>query len=369
MDSLPRRAFLGAELPPDDEAFTARGMRIVGVLPDGMAEAAQLVGGDVVVAIADRPVRDLCELGTALRAAGALGAAELVVERGGERVARSVEVVAVARDPRVDYGELIVGGARLRTLTTRADAARAIVVVVQGIACESVEASPLSALASAWARAGYTSLLFDKRGVGDSEGGACTATDFATELADARAVIASAQGLPVVVFGHSVGGIIAAQLAARAAGVIVYGAPVMKWIDCLVDSTRRQLALRGATDDEIRARVAALHELTARGELNGRSAAYHAQLAALDIEAAWRAVTAPVLVARGEYDWVVDAGDQARVATLARGPTTILDLPGLDHLLGWHPDRDASLVDYGAGALDETLATRTIAWLDDLLAG
>jgi pimeloyl-ACP methyl ester carboxylesterase len=134
----------------------------------------------------------------------------------------------------------------------------------------------------------------------------------------------------------------------------------------LKDSTRRQLALRGATDAEIAARVAALDELKQRGELNGRSAAYHAQLDEVDIAAAWRDVTAPVLVVRGEHDWVVDADDQARIATLARGPTEVVDLAGLDHLLGWHADREASLRDYGAGELRPVFAAHTLRWLEQL---
>jgi len=67
--TLPRRAFLGAELPPDEEAFTGEGVRIAGVLEDGMAVRAKLVAGDIVVAIAERPVRDFCELASALQSA------------------------------------------------------------------------------------------------------------------------------------------------------------------------------------------------------------------------------------------------------------------------------------------------------------
>jgi pimeloyl-ACP methyl ester carboxylesterase len=137
----------------------------------------------------------------------------------------------------------------------------------------------------------------------------------------------------------------------------------MPWLECLDDSIRRQLELRGALADTIAHELAKLARLAEVGELNGRSAAYHAQLAAVDIAAAWRTVDVPVLVARGEHDWVVRADDQARIADLARGPTTIVDLPGLDHLAGWHPDRAASLRDYGAGAPSDQLAQAVVAWL------
>lgn len=370
--------YLGAELPGDLEAFTAAGVRIAGVLPGSMAEQAGLAGGDLLCSLAGMPVRDLRELSAALRAASAGETSELVFERGGERHARRIGTVRVPDEPGAQYGELGVAGARLRTIATRASSPRALVLVLQGIACESVDhaldpEAPLAVLVAALTRAGYDTLRFDKRGVGDSEGAPCASCDFHTELADARAVLdlaeqlARERGVPLVVFGHSVGGIVATQLASPAlAGIVVYGTPVMRWLDCLIDSVERQLVLRGASREEIDAQQAAIRNLARTGELNGRSAAYHEQLHALDLEAAWRAVDAPVLVLRGEHDWVVRADDGARIAALVRGGAEIVDLPGLDHLFGWHADREASLRDYGCGRADPSLAAAVIAWLDRL---
>jgi pimeloyl-ACP methyl ester carboxylesterase len=121
------------------------------------------------------------------------------------------------------------------------------------------------------------------------------------------------------------------------------------------------MTMRGATADDIARRLAEIARLATTGELNGRSAAYHRQLASLDLEAAWPTIGAPVLVLRGEHDWVVAAEDQARLAALAHGE--LVDLPALDHVLGAHADREASLRDYGAGAHDERVAEAMIAWL------
>jgi alpha-beta hydrolase superfamily lysophospholipase len=367
--TLPRRAFLGAELPPDADAFTADGMRIAGVVEGGMAARVGLLADDIVTSIAKLPTRNLCELAAALRAAGSTSTTQVIFIRAGDLYVREVSVEVVARAPEVTYGEL----AGLRTLATDPPNARALVVYIQGIACESVDApgadTTLNALVDAWTTAGYATLRFDKRGVGDSEGGPCRETAFSAELADAREVVGRAaslardRGIPLVLFGHSVGGIIAPQLAASASALIVYGTPVMPWLACLNDSIRRQLELRGADLATIEAELGKLARLADEGELNGRSAAYHRQLAAVDIAAAWRGVSVPVLVARGEYDWVVRSEDQARIADLARGPVTIVDLPRLDHLFGAHPDRETSLRDYGVGAASDTLARATLDWL------
>ncbi len=383
--TLPRRAFLGAELPPDEEAFTPDGMRIAGITPGGMADRAGVQVGDVIVSIADAPVRNLCELASALRVAGALATARLMLRRGTAVIEESVPVtpqpVEAIDGAEASYGELAFGRGvemvRLRTITTKVARPRALVLVIQGIACESVDHAtspdaPLAGLVHGWAREQIESIRFDKRGVGDSEGGPCEATDFITELADARAALGLARsaaktaGIPLLVFGHSVGGIIASSIAGTApdiAGVITYGTPVERWIACLVDSTRRQLELNGAPAEEIERRTQGVRELAKTGELNGRSAAYHAQLDQVDLEAAWKAVTAPVLVLRGEHDWVVRADDQARIAQLARGKTMVVDLPSLDHLFGSHADRAASLRDYGIGAFDPSIVSVTRRWI------
>lgn len=380
MTTLARRAFLGARLAPDAEAFDARGVRIDGVVPGGMAAVAGLIAGDVVRSVAGLPVRTPAELGAALRRAGAGRDAELVFERDGAARTSAVPVVPCPREMiaghRVEYGHLDVAGARLRTIVTRPEQGppRAAVLWLQGIACESIDLgadtrSPLATLIRGWARAGVVTMRFDKRGVGDSEGGPCGEVDFATELADARIALAALRAearadVPCFAFGHSVGGMIAALAGAGLDGLIVYGTSARGWLACVEASTRRQLALRGAAPEAIEAHLADLAARIDRDGLNGRSADYHRQLAAIDLAAAWRALeVARVLIVRGEHDWVVSAEEQEEIAALVGPRATLRDAPGLDHLLGWHPDRAASLRDYGAGVAAPALPELTRAWM------
>ena len=84
-------------------------MIIAGVLAGGMAEAAGLQAGDRVSAIAGIALRDLCELGEALRGCGANDAVELVIDRA-EPAEIRVPVIAAPRDEAITYGELTFVG-------------------------------------------------------------------------------------------------------------------------------------------------------------------------------------------------------------------------------------------------------------------
>ena len=362
MKPLLRRALLGAELPtdePDDPVFTATGTRVAAVTPGGMADRAGLRAGDTIVTLAELPVRSFAELADALRRAGAAAETEIRFARGAD-----LHVVKVAVTPApleeiegvgVSYGVMPAGGltptggVRLRTIATRVPEPRAVVLALPGIACESIEAeSPIADLAHGWARAGFDTLRFDRRGIGDSEGGPCGSLDLTTELADAAAALSVARArarvceAPLVVFGHGIGGLVAAALAGEhhVHGVITFGAPAARWRASLVDPDR-------PTE-------------------SGRSAEYHAQLDALDPEALWSKVRAPVLVLRGEHDWVIRPEAQAHIATLVAGTASVIDVPGLDHLMGWHDSREASFRDYGVGRSDPALLRATVEWIAKL---
>lgn len=377
---------MGARLPGDLEAFSPAGVTISGTVPGSMAADAGIEPNDRLTNIGGAPVRSLPQLAAALRSAGAQVAVELRFERDGVALTRRVTVqthpIEDIAGQRVCYAHIDVDGARLRSIATYPEAGAPIgaVLVLQGIACESVDfgaqpQEPLAQLIRGWASAGFITMRVDKRGVGDSEGACCADVDFETELSDHRAALEQllsdplAQRLPLLLFGHSVGGMVAPLLAASqpVAGIIVYGTSPVKWLDCIVATTRRQLAMRGATPEHIEREVQALSESIATEGINGRTAAYHRQLQQVDLAAAWKAADSPVLVLRGEHDWVVTAKEQQQVADIAgqghRGSTAVVDVPGLDHLLGWHASRQDSMTDYGAGRFDPAIVTRTLEWM------
>ena len=371
---LPRRAFLGAELA--DEAFVADGMKLAAVHAGGMAARAGLQAGDVIVSIAGKPMTDARAVGIALRKAGEQPTCDIIFLRGETRDTKNINVIEQPPETLegVTYGELIIEGVRLRTLGTRVHNARALIVVLQDLTCESVDQglspeSSLAGLLAGWAEAGFDSLRVDRRGIGDSEGEPCETLGYDRELADARATVgrgkevSRARGIPLVLFGHGVGGIMAAQLATEheVKAVIVYGSPASRWLRSRRDAVREQLTLDGA-EAEIDAELAAMEEVIQEGELDGRTAAYHLELDAVALEAAWQTVTAPVLALRGEHDWIVTSNEQGRLAELATA--TVVELKGFDHQLGWHASREASLRDYGFGRFEAGIVKTTVAHVD-----
>jgi hypothetical protein len=390
MTPLPRRAVLGAELPAD-EAFTPSGAVIAAVDPGGMAERAGLRAGDTLVTLADLPVRSPDELAAALRRAGEGATATLRFARGTAALAGTTDVelcpLEEVEGVGVSYGELAAAGARLRLIATRVPEPRACALLLPGVGLDSVEAeSPLATLAHAWARAGLDTVRFDRRGIGDSEGGPASASDHEAELADAGAALEAARaraaerGVPVVLFGQGTGALVAAVLAAAhpVAGVIAVGAPSARWLRSLAAAEHRVRVAAGASPADGEAAGAALAALARTAGALGRCAAYHAQLDAIDPIAAFGALAAPraggargvpVLLLRGEYDALTTSDDAQRLAAAVGPGGHSEELAGLDHLLGWHPDREASVRDLGAGRAHDALARTTLAWIASLVEG
>lgn len=367
-------------------AFTPDGIVIAGAVDGSMSAAAGAEPGDLLMAIDGAPTRTLVELSAALRAAGGRDRAQLRFSRAGQTRSATVPVQPHPRESipgqRVQYEQLDVPGARLRCIVTEPGdrPPSAAVVVMQGIACESVDFGaspnqPLAGLVHGWARAGLLTMRVDKRGVGDSDGPSCRDSDFETELADHRAALERlrsdprASGVPIAVFGHSVGGMAAAALCGdiEVAGIVVYGTSATAWLDCIEATTRRQMAMRGVADDDVDRHIDRMRARVATNGLNGRCADYHRQLDAVDLPAVWSQVRAPVLIVRGEYDWVVSEREQSEIAELCAGDAQIADVAGLDHMMGWHPDLSASMTDYGAGRFDPAIVDATLGWLSTAL--
>lgn len=381
---LPRRLRLGVQLAK--VPFRDGGLVVAAVLPGSFAAGVGLLPGDVVTAIAGHPTADATQLRAALR--GAAGASiEVDVLRGGATRRASAPAVRVADEVvaagSIHYATLARPGARLRVIATipKGDGPHPVIVFLQGIACASLDfgGAPLTtigALLHELTRRGIATVRLERRGLGDSEGGPCEALDFQTEVDDLRALVVPAMlaTIPridverVALFGHSIGGMMLPLVAPSASprAAIVAGSSRRRWSECMAASTRRQIALRGGSPEDVEAAVSAETEAIVRAapddELFGRSGAFHGQLQNANIGDAFDRLTCPLLVVQGEYDWVV-AEDEAQRFVAARPGVEVVVPSKMDHSFGVHASLEESLAAYGKGTFDPAVANAIVEFL------
>jgi len=308
---------------------------------------------------------------------------------------------------------------RLRTILTQpaGNAERLpAILFVQWLSCDTIELPESEQ--SGWGRmmrriareSGLVMMRTEKRGVGDSEGGPCSALDYETELSDHRAALARLKASEhvdpnrTIVFGASMGGTYAPLVALDrdVAGIIVWGAGARTWFERMVSFERSYRELSGATGETLNAEMKSvsaflfaylvegrsprtiaaegtdLGAVWARlvgteGDLHyGRPLSFHQQAQRQDWTRAWSRVDDPVLVLHGEYDWYEDRASAALIARIVNarrpGRARFVAIPRTDHHFDAYP-RVEDAVAGSNGSVNEDPAVREVlAWLREVLA-
>jgi uncharacterized protein len=222
------------------------------------------------------------------------------------------------------------------------------------------------AVAQALAGTAVSSLRYDKRGVGASDGDYYS-VGMDRRLADARAALgwlaARDPGRPLLVIGHSEGAFYAAQLAAESgsdgtgpvAGIALLsgsarpGGENLSWqtqqlatrlpaMSRLVLRLMRTDAVTAQRKNQVRVMASTADVVRLQGtKVNARWAR---DFVAYDPAAALRRVTVPVLAITGGHDLQVPPADIDTMRTLVRGPFEGHVVGDLSHIL--RPDPDAA---------------------------
>ncbi len=255
--------------------------------------------------------------------------------------------VIAASDVEVSVGPLALRG--LLALPARTDGSLLPgVVFVAGSGPSDRDESvlgvkPFRDLAQGLAAHGIASLRFDKRTFVHPElfEGSSISVEGET-IEDAIAAVALLRARPevdtrrIVVLGHSLGALLAPEIATRAGGVsalVLLAAPGRPVPDLILE----QLRSRGVKPSDLaplEARVQALPTLAASELVLGVPAGYWQDLAKRDEFGAARSLGRPVLLLRGSDDRQVAAVDQERwiEALSDHVPLESASLAGLGHL-------------------------------------
>lgn len=317
-----------------------------------------------------------------------------------------------------EYGSVRTSeGIRLRTILTRAAGSTArqpAIFLAQWVSCGSLDfaADNQSYLRRIADTPGIVLIRVERSGTGDSEGPACSALDYDTEVRHYREAFDQIAGHPwvdpdrIVVYGNSLGSTTAPLIAhgKEVAGVAVQGGGALTYLERMINFDRIYLErsgkyspteiqeemsrripfhveylLRGKTPEQIERERADLKGVwqSIRGGAEapphyGRPYAWHQQAAKRDFLEAWTNVLAPVLVVYGEYDqFETRHGHQliaGTVNTLRPGTATFIEVPKADHEIEFYASAEDAYAYRNPTVRNEVFVGHLMDWMKRVTA-
>src|SRR3954470_2260984 len=250
----------------------------------------------------------------------------------------------------------------------------------------------LGEIAGSLAEAGFVTIRYDKRGVGQSGGRAESAT-FADYADDARAAVRfladrkDVDPKRIGILGHSEGGLvalIAADKEKRIAAVVLIATPGMRGTDVILAQQQRALDRMKLSPEERQAKVeeqkkindAVVSGNTSQLPPNVRRLVDNGEAQSLftsDPEKLMKDVRQPILIVQGELDAQVEPKNADVLEAMAKkrknGTVDVVKVPGVNHLLT--PATTGEVDEYGslrekhvAASVPQPIAT----WLQKTLS-
>jgi pimeloyl-ACP methyl ester carboxylesterase len=292
------------------------------------------------------------------------------------------------------------------------------ILLIPGYGCGSIEnymSSYNGKIINGWLNAGYAVVTIEKSGLGDSYHCVpCSEADLKTDIESYDAGYQYMSQLPYVdkeklyIFGHSLGGIIAPEVAKRHApkGVIVFGTTFRPWSEFLLEMHRVQKPLLEGksyveTQDFLRGIQKVYYEFfvlkktreellqnpeyksyvlgdmefkEGSNDMWGRSWKFWPQIDSLNLAKSWQSLNCPVLVLHGETDYESCSIAEPKLITAAvnaahPGNAVMIVVPQLDHFMmkskTYEEARDNfNTQQYAKGNFNYSIVTETVNWLN-----
>ena len=407
---LPRRGFFGAQVSEAPEI--ASGEIVSKIFPKTSAEVAGIRVGDLILTVAGISIVSGTPQFVSVMGSHKEGEeVEVRVSRAGKispvKVVLKPFPCESSPDFDIEYQAVKVDGELRRTIVTRPGTSRdkyPAVLFVGGIGCNSIDlpfdgSNPYKKLLYALTKKGFLTLRVEKRGMGDSEGGACFDTSFQSETNGYLEGLRELKKRPdvdsdrVFIIGHSIGGIIAPILAnlEQVRGVVVVATVSTLWFRYEVENSRRQYLLQGLSflqvEEKLRQKVLALSKLLLERKsiesiqnehpdlvqflkypMNCR---YIQAVSDLNFPELWSRVTAKVLVVCGAADYVTSEEDHRLIAEIVNadhpGKAEFVKMEGLDHHFTEASSQKKSFDRQAAGKQGEyslSLEEKIATWLE-----
>ena len=413
-EELPRIGFLGVRLSASGKP--GEGAKIHRIFNGSEAEHIGLTTNDRIIALNGRAIDTDFDVENFFDRQPANARVNLDILRDGKRMKLKATLPPLPREKfagiKYDYDFVRNNkGERLRTIVTRPDGTAnkvPAIFVVGWLSCDSCE-YPLGPgsgmdqlLAYLVKDSGFAVVRMDKPGVGDSEG-VCAEADFKSEITGFQAAFKNIEKCPfidqdrIAVVGLSNGGGFAplAAAASRAKGFVAIGSWGRTWYEHMLAIERESRIANGIAPAKINSDLKMVADfyrlyliekqtpkeiLAAHPEWKaiwddgdatqyGRPAAFYQQLQDLNLGELWGAVKVPVIVVRGEYDWIMPRADGYAIVDSVNASgshANYVELPRVTHGLSQF-DSLVATTKGGRGEYFRPVETIVIDFLKDVL--
>lgn len=414
----PRKAVMGIMGKPVTDGFS-----VDSVIANSTAAALQLKKGDILTTMNRQETKTLAAynaIASQVRTGDAVAVEFLrnnkPMKANGKAVMRPYETSDIA-DIQYDWVKFRDGWLRTITRKPKGKTNVPAILLIPGYGCGSIENYSISYngnLLNEWLKNGYAVITIEKSGLGDSYGCLpCTEVDLVTDIESFDAGYTYMEQLPFVdksqlfVWGHSMGGVIAPEVAKRhqPKGVMVFGSTFRPWSEFLLEMHRVQKPLlENMTYTQTEAFMRTIQKIyyeffilkkspaqlyqipeykdLVASELNykegstnqwGRHWRYWQQIDSLNLTESWQRVNCPVLIVHGDadYEQCSDADPllmQETINAAHPGFASLVTIPDLDHFMmkssNWKQAvENFRKQEYMKGNFNPRIADETVKWL------